>query len=92
MHHVQKEGVIVIRLYKQGGNYVILVHDNGIGMDEETSKKVFERNYRGESRYTGNGIGMTITKKLVEAHGGTISVSSEKNVGTTFSIEMPFST
>ncbi|GIN87421.1 hypothetical protein J6TS2_38070 [Heyndrickxia sporothermodurans] len=89
MYHVQKGGTIFIKLFKKSSYYIILVHDNGIGMDEETSKKIFERNYRGGNRYTGNGIGMTITKKLVEAHDGTISVKSEKNQGTTFCIKMP---
>ena len=92
MYHVQKDGIIVIKLFKESGDYIILVHDNGVGMDEEASKKIFERNYRVENRYIGNGIGMTITKKLVEAHNGTISVKSEKNIGTTFCIQMPFST
>lgn len=92
MYHVQKEGTIFIKLSKKGSHYIILVHDNGIGMDEETSKKIFARNFRGKNQYTGNGIGMTITRKLVEAHDGTISVKSEKNIGTTFCIQMPFST
>lgn len=92
MHHVQKDGTISIKLFKKSKYFIILVRDNGIGMDEETIKKVFERNYRGADRYTGNGIGMTITKKLVEAHEGTISVKSEKNIGTTFYIKIPVST
>ncbi|MFJ3389459.1 sensor histidine kinase [Lysinibacillus sp. NPDC086135] len=92
MYHVQKEGSIFIKLLKNNSHFIIIVHDNGIGMDEETSQKVFERNYREKNQYTGNGIGMTITKKLVEAHGGKISVKSEKNISTTFRIQIPLST
>ncbi|MBD1372324.1 HAMP domain-containing histidine kinase [Hazenella sp. IB182357] len=92
MYHIQEEGSLFIKLYIEKNDYIILVRDNGVGMDEETSEKIFERNYRGGNRYTGNGIGMTITQKLVEAHEGTISVKSEKNIGTTFCIHMPIST
>lgn len=92
IYHVQQEGQIDIKLYKQNKEYTILVKDNGIGMDEETRQRIFERNFRFNNRYRGNGIGMTITKKLVEAHGGIISVKSHVNEGTTFYIKMPLST
>ncbi|MFJ8261215.1 sensor histidine kinase [Rummeliibacillus sp. NPDC094406] len=92
MYHVQREGYIFIKLFEEQNYFKILIHDNGIGMDLETSKKIFDRNYRGKNLYTGSGIGMTITKKLVEAHGGTISVKSHVNEGTTFYIKMPLST
>ncbi|HWI49746.1 MAG TPA: HAMP domain-containing sensor histidine kinase [Rummeliibacillus sp.] len=92
MYHVQREGSIFIKLSKEQNYFKILIHDNGIGMDLETSKKIFDRNYRGKNRYAGRGIGMTITQKLVEAHGGTISLKSHINDGTTFYIKMPLST
>lgn len=93
MYHVQQNGVITIKLFRQSTrHYVIVVQDNGIGMNEETVQKVFVRHFRKENRYYGHGLGMTITQKLVHAHGGIITVNSEKNVGTTFFIKMPFST
>lgn len=92
IYHVPQQGHIDINLYKQNEEYTILVKDNGIGMDEETSQRIFERNFRLNNRYRGNGIGMTITKKLVEAHGGIIFVKSHVNEGTTFYIKMPLST
>lgn len=92
MHHVHENGVIFIKLYKESNHYVILVQDNGVGMEEEILQKVFVRHFRNENRYYGSGLGMTITQKLVNAHGGTISVSSKKNVGTSFYIKMPSST
>ncbi|WP_170061412.1 sensor histidine kinase [Rummeliibacillus pycnus] len=92
MYHVKKEGSISIKLYKEKSYFTILIHDNGVGMDKETSQKLFDRNYRGKNRYAGSGIGMTITKKLVEAHEGTISVKSHINKGTTFFIKFPRST
>lgn len=92
MYHVHENGVITIKLYRESNHYTILVQDDGVGMGEDTLKKVFIRHFRNNNRYYGNGIGMTITQKLVNAHGGTITVQSKKNVGTTFFIRMPFST
>lgn len=68
IYNVKPKGTIIIKLYKEQNNFKILVHDNGIGMDEETQQNIFRRNYRGENRYKGSGIGMTITQKLVEVH------------------------
>lgn len=92
MYHVHENGVIIIKLYRESRNYVIVVQDNGVGMEEEILQKVFVRHFRNDDRYYGNGIGMTITQKLVHAHGGTITVQSKKNVGTAFYMRMPFST
>ncbi|MFG3613349.1 sensor histidine kinase [Rummeliibacillus stabekisii] len=92
MYHVHENGVISIKLHSKAEHFQIIVQDNGIGMTEETLKKIFVRNFRNESHYYGSGLGMTITQKLVEAHGGSITVKSKQNVGTTFTIRIPFST
>lgn len=92
MYHVQREGTILIKLFKESNYFIILIQDNGVGMDLETSKKIFQRNYRGGNHYPGSGIGMTITKKLVEAHDGTITVKSHEHEGTTFYIKLPLFT
>ena len=68
--------------------------DTGIGMTEEFQKCVFEpfaQEHTGSrTKFTGTGLGMPITKKLVEKMGGTITFESEKGVGTTFVIQVPF--
>ena len=68
--------------------------DTGIGMTEEFQKYVFEpfaQEHTGSrTKFTGTGLGMPITKKLVEKMGGTINFESEKGVGTTFVIQVPF--
>ena len=68
--------------------------DTGIGMTEEFQKYVFEpfaQEHTGSrTKFTGTGLGMPITKKLVEKMGGTITFESEKGVGTTFVIQVPF--
>ena len=68
--------------------------DTGIGMTEEFQKYVFEpfaQEHTGSrTKFAGTGLGMAISKKLVEKMGGTINLESEKGVGTTFVIRVPF--
>nr|WP_330410459.1 ATP-binding protein [Coprococcus catus] len=68
--------------------------DTGIGMSDEFQKHIFEpfaQEHTGSrTKFAGTGLGMPITKKLVKKMGGTISFESEKGVGTTFVIRVPF--
>ena len=68
--------------------------DTGIGMTDEFQKHIFEpfaQEHTGSrTKFAGTGLGMPITKKLVEKMGGTITFESEKSVGTTFVIRVPF--
>ena len=68
--------------------------DTGIGMTDEFQKHIFEpfaQEHTGSrTKFAGTGLGMPITKKLVEKMGGTITFESEKGVGTTFVIRVPF--
>ena len=72
----------------------IAVHDNGIGIDKKYHGKIFAKFVQLDSAYTkkesSTGLGLTITKELVELHGGKISVISEVNNGSTFIVEIPF--
>ena len=72
----------------------ISVHDNGIGIDKKYHGKIFAKFVQLDSAYTkkesSTGLGLTITKELVELHGGKISVVSEINNGSTFIVEIPF--
>ncbi|MEY8393496.1 response regulator [Lachnospiraceae bacterium 45-P1] len=74
------------------GDYVFTVRDNGIGMTEEFTKHVFEP-FERESSTTktgiqGTGLGMAITKNIVDMMGGTITVQSEKGKGSEFRVEL----
>ena len=68
--------------------------DTGIGMSEAFQKRIFEPFAQEDSgsrtKYAGTGLGMPITKKLIEKMGGTITFESKKGVGTTFVIRVPF--
>ena len=74
-------------------SFKIAVHDNGIGIDKKYHGKIFAKFVQLDSAYTkkesSTGLGLTITKELVELHGGKISVISEVNNGSTFIVEIP---
>ncbi len=93
-------GMISVRLAElpqtepDRGNYVITVRDTGIGISRDFLPHVFEPIEREQtstvSKLEGTGLGMAITKKIVEMMGGTICVESQKGKGTTFTIELSF--
>ncbi|AWI14038.1 two-component sensor histidine kinase [Caldibacillus thermoamylovorans] len=68
----------------------IEIKDNGNGINEEDLKKLFNRYYRGTNTnsHKGSGLGMSIAKEVIEAHGGSIFVESELNKGTSIKIEL----
>lgn len=90
-----KEGgyVQVTLARAQDRDFVLLtVKDNGNGISKENQKTLFRRFYEGDYRKfntIGTGIGLSLTKDLVELHGGSIQVESEINRGTTFLVRLP---
>ena len=82
-----------IAVMKGENNFKIAVHDNGIGLDPKYHGKIFAKFVQLDSAYTkkesSTGLGLTITKELVELHGGKISLISEINNGSTFIVEIP---
>lgn len=74
--------------------YEFTCEDNGIGMSEEFRKHMFEpfsqEAVNARTKYEGVGLGLSIVKKLVDALGGTITCHSEKDVGTTFCVQLTF--
>ena len=93
-------GTISVRLkqfpgtVKDSGLYEIRVKDNGIGMSAEFVKKIFSPFERERtstvSRTQGTGLGMAITKNIVDMMGGTIEVQTEQGKGTEFIVRLPF--
>ncbi len=88
---IEKQGDIWIRVQLDNSyqNLIIQIEDNGIGMDEETVRKVFDPFFTTKPVGQGTGLGMSITHKIIKNHQGDIKVSSEKNKGTKFTITLP---
>lgn len=79
---------------EQGENTVVVhVSDEGIGIEAEKVKKIFEPFYQNdgklERRYEGTGLGLALSKQLIELHGGVIEVTSKLGEGSVFSFELP---
>ncbi|MCR8657672.1 sensor histidine kinase [Paenibacillus endoradicis] len=88
-------GKITISLRHVDEYAVILITDTGIGISEQDQLHIFERFYKAdqarERSKGGNGLGLSIVKKIVEMHGGTITVESQLGKGTTSTITLPIS-
>jgi len=86
-------GDITICLSRCGDGVRLSVRDDGIGMDEHTRGHVFDKFYQGDSSRTkaGNGLGLSIVKRIVDLCHGTIEVHSEPNSGSEFVVWLPFS-
>ena len=91
--HTRKKGSITIKAQQQENMISISVADTGEGISAEDLPNIFERFYRvdkSRARATGgSGLGLTIAKRLVEAHGGGIEVKSEPGQGSTFTFTLP---
>jgi len=89
----RKNGSIRVELTRENDNTAILnVQDEGFGLSDEVQKTLFKRFYEGEYRKfntIGTGIGLSLTKDLVILHGGDISVESEEEKGTKFTVKLP---
>jgi signal transduction histidine kinase len=81
---------------ESGPAVVIRIADRGPGIPSREVKQIFEPFYRGrsaiEDQIRGTGLGLSLTKRIVEAHGGTITVHSDPGVGTEFVVKIPAAT
>ena len=85
----KKDGTTTVRLFDMTDKTLIEVADNGIGIDEDSLNRLFERFYRVDKNRSreigGTGLGLAIVKHIIEAHQQTINVRSTVNIGSTFS-------
>ncbi len=90
MKFTPQNGSITVRLQYTGSDCILQVEDTGIGITKEQIPHLFERFRQAEGSenrsYEGTGLGLALVKELVEAHGGTVSVDSVYESGTTFTI------
>ena len=86
------QGRIRLELRAETREAVLTVSDTGVGIAPEDLPRVFDRFYRGpgsDARSRGTGLGLAIAKRIVEAHGGSISVESRVGQGSTFTVRLP---
>lgn len=86
-----RDGSIAISAIMQDDNLHIAVHDTGIGISEKDLPRIFTKYYRSENAagFKGSGLGLALSKEIVEAHGGRIEVVSTEGMGSIFTIIIP---
>jgi two-component system, OmpR family, phosphate regulon sensor histidine kinase PhoR len=86
-------GEIEIKTFKSNGTAIITISDSGLGISKENQEHIFERFFKADKSRTqsdgGSGLGLSIAKKIVEMHHGTISVKSQIGEGSSFTISLP---
>ena len=87
------EGSVRVTGEVVGGQVILTVSDTGVGIDAEHHQRIFEPFWQVEQKATrrssGTGLGLTVTRRLVNLMGGDINVTSESGRGTTFTIMLP---
>jgi signal transduction histidine kinase len=89
LKHGAEAGEVVVRVDQREGEVLVSVQDSGPGIDSEDVPHLFDRFYRANTRSSGLGLGLYISRILVEAHGGRIWVESRPGQGSTFTIALP---
>lgn len=86
-----ENGLIVTRLKNTVNGICVSISDNGIGMSEEVKSKIFDKFYQGDTsrNFEGNGLGLTLVKRIIDLCGCSINVKSKIGRGTTFTIYLP---
>lgn len=93
IHYTDPGGSITVNIKKDGTNFVVEVTDTGIGIAEKAIPNLFAKFYRVHgglaSGSVGTGLGLFISKSILERHKGSIAVTSKEGVGSTFSFSVP---
>jgi signal transduction histidine kinase len=88
------DGTVDVRLTDAGDRAIVEVADTGMGIPDAEQQRLFERFFRASSATSravpGAGLGLTIVKTIVEAHGGTVGLTSQEGEGTCVRIELPY--
>lgn len=85
-----KNSLVIVKSYKENGFFNISIQDFGIGIEKNEQDKIFEKFYRTDKSRNknsgGTGLGMSIVKKIIDIHKGSIKIESFENIGTTITI------
>lgn len=87
--YTPKGQTVALQLSQEGGELVLAVKDSGCGIPADKLDNIFTRFYQVDDSASGNGIGLSLVKRLVELHHGTITVESKLGEGTTFIVHLP---
>ena len=86
-HAMPEGGELILQTHRDGDFAVLDVTDTGVGMSPEVAARIFDAFY--STRPGGSGLGLPTTRKIVEAHGGTLSTESEPGQGSRFTVRLP---
>lgn len=87
--YMGRDGIVTIRVFTSGSGAHLIIKDDGMGLSEEETLHIFEQNYQGSNKAGGHGHGLTLAKKIIVAHGGTIQASSSLGMGMQTEIHLP---
>lgn len=87
--YMNRAGILVITISNLGDDIFIVLKDNGNGLSEKEAAHIFELNYQGSNRISGNGLGLTQAKAIVEYYGGTIYAKSNVGKGMGIYVQLP---
>ena len=80
-------GHLTARVARQDGEVEVKISDTGVGISEESLGKIFEPYF--STKQSGFGLGLAVTRKIIEEHQGRIAVESQVDRGTTFTVTLP---
>jgi signal transduction histidine kinase len=89
--HTPAEGQIDVQVQRDGHRAILRVHDTGSGIPADELPRIWDRLFRGDTSRAerGLGLGLSLVKAVVEAHGGSVGVTSEPGRGSTFTVSLP---
>lgn len=88
--YTPENGKLIVNCYKTNGAIKVIIKDSGVGMSDEMVKHIFEKFYQGDKSHKteGNGLGLSIAKRIVDLCVGEIEVSSKPHHGSTFIVKL----
>ena len=89
--YTNENGVVTITVKKTSKEVEVMIEDTGVGMSKEAISHIFERFYRQDKSRSieGNGLGLSIVKRIIDLHQGVIDVESREDGGSRFMIKLP---